>query len=353
MTTARGRPCLTLVSAHESDGEHGVIIPRVISLPKQDTVLIGRSRKQADIVVDVGHNTISRKHAELRMRIVDGQEQWSILDTGSTNGVFVNGVKVAACDLNDADVIQLGGAAMVPVGTVFAGNHVNVRYSFSSRKRMNMQECDSQKRRRSHSPPADHLSVHGAEAQDWEKLLAERVQLQREVQHLRGKLLSHKRIKQSNGLHAHPTGRSHAAIQVTTAKPEPSIVSSLLSLTQCPKCSLPIVNAVILPCAHTFCKTCWQSADGRCCPVCKRLYSLKERPERHCPFLDTLVDHIHTVVGMPFQRDAWKARCQSFGWGEKAGSAEQGPAYKPGASLPVPDISAGSESESDDSDDDR
>ena len=48
--------------------------------------------------------TVSRKHAELE-RVGDG---WSIRDTGSFNGVWVNNTNVDHVMLNDRDVIQIG-----------------------------------------------------------------------------------------------------------------------------------------------------------------------------------------------------------------------------------------------------
>lgn len=45
---------------------------------------------------------------------------------GSTNGVFLNEVKILEQPLEHGDVVQFGGAADIPVGTRFggSGNHI-------------------------------------------------------------------------------------------------------------------------------------------------------------------------------------------------------------------------------------
>ncbi|CAM9901175.1 unnamed protein product, partial [Choristocarpus tenellus] len=93
-------------------------VPTVIHLDK-DSVTIGRSRHTVDVVLDLRPptNTISRKHAGItRFRDSKGQGRFEILDLNSTNGVFVNTVKISSRVLEDGDVVQFGGAAGVPVG---------------------------------------------------------------------------------------------------------------------------------------------------------------------------------------------------------------------------------------------
>ena len=68
--------------------------------------VIGRHRR-SDVVVDVP--TISRSHAVLT-RYDDGS--WTIADTGSKSGVFVNGRRVEIAPLNETDVITIGGVHM-------------------------------------------------------------------------------------------------------------------------------------------------------------------------------------------------------------------------------------------------
>lgn len=66
-----------------------------------ESMLIGRSR-ECDVRVD--DPNVSRKHAELRRE--DGE--WSVADLGSTNGIKVNGRKVASARLAPGDEITLG-----------------------------------------------------------------------------------------------------------------------------------------------------------------------------------------------------------------------------------------------------
>ena len=68
--------------------------------------IIGRS-KRSDVVVEIP--TISRNHAVL-IRYDDGS--WSITDTGSKDGVFVNGKRIRICAIEPEDVISIGGVQM-------------------------------------------------------------------------------------------------------------------------------------------------------------------------------------------------------------------------------------------------
>ena len=68
--------------------------------------IIGRS-KRSDVVVELP--TISRNHAVL-IRYDDGS--WSITDTGSKDGVFVNGKRIRICAIEPEDVISIGGVEM-------------------------------------------------------------------------------------------------------------------------------------------------------------------------------------------------------------------------------------------------
>jgi pSer/pThr/pTyr-binding forkhead associated (FHA) protein len=62
---------------------------------------IGRSITAA---VELDDITISRRHA----LIVRGEGQTVLLDDGSRNGVFLNGVRVNRAELADGDTIRLG-----------------------------------------------------------------------------------------------------------------------------------------------------------------------------------------------------------------------------------------------------
>ena len=64
-----------------------------------DSAVIGRSPK-----CEIFLNDVSRKHAVLE-RVADG---WSIRDTDSFNGVWVNNTNVDHAMLSDRDIVQIG-----------------------------------------------------------------------------------------------------------------------------------------------------------------------------------------------------------------------------------------------------
>ena len=64
-------------------------------------VVVGRSR-ECDVVI--GDPNVSRRHAELRR----GEDGWSVVDLGSTNGVKVNGRRVSDSRLRPGDRITIG-----------------------------------------------------------------------------------------------------------------------------------------------------------------------------------------------------------------------------------------------------
>ena len=67
-----------------------------------DTV-IGRS-SSSDVFV--ASEQLSRMH----VRLVCLGDRWMLQDHGSSNGSFVNGVRVESCQLNDNDRIRIGNA---------------------------------------------------------------------------------------------------------------------------------------------------------------------------------------------------------------------------------------------------
>jgi pSer/pThr/pTyr-binding forkhead associated (FHA) protein len=70
------------------------------------TVVIGRS---AECDIQLGVQNVSRKHA----RVVFQNEEYLIEDLESTNGVFVNGIRVVKCVLRKNDQIEIGGVKLV------------------------------------------------------------------------------------------------------------------------------------------------------------------------------------------------------------------------------------------------
>lgn len=78
---------------------------RLIELGAQD-IVIGRS-PECDIRFVV--ENVSRRHA----RVFFHNEEFMIEDLESTNGLFVNGVKVVRCALRNNDQIELGGVRLL------------------------------------------------------------------------------------------------------------------------------------------------------------------------------------------------------------------------------------------------
>jgi pSer/pThr/pTyr-binding forkhead associated (FHA) protein len=68
---------------------------------EQERVTLGRG-KGCDVILDDG--SVSQMHAALEL----GAAGFSIRDLGSTNGVRVNGSRVAAADLKHGDRIEIG-----------------------------------------------------------------------------------------------------------------------------------------------------------------------------------------------------------------------------------------------------
>jgi FHA domain/Trypsin-like peptidase domain len=75
-----------------------------------ERIRIGRSRDN-DVVLpdDSGTPASSARHAEL----IRAGRSWTIRDAGSSNGTFVNGVRVSEARLRSGDQIGLGGPALL------------------------------------------------------------------------------------------------------------------------------------------------------------------------------------------------------------------------------------------------
>jgi len=69
-------------------------------------VVIGRS---TECDIQLGVQNVSRKHA----RVLHHDEEYLIEDLESTNGVFVNGIRVVKCVLRNDDQIEIGGVKLI------------------------------------------------------------------------------------------------------------------------------------------------------------------------------------------------------------------------------------------------
>jgi len=79
--------------------------PRCFSLEKP-TTRIGRALDN-DLVINeafVGWETVSRDHAEVHLQ----EGRWVLVDSGSLNGVFVNGRRTGRNFLRDGYKVSLG-----------------------------------------------------------------------------------------------------------------------------------------------------------------------------------------------------------------------------------------------------
>jgi pSer/pThr/pTyr-binding forkhead associated (FHA) protein len=91
------RAYLEITGSEEKDG--------IFELGEK-AMVIGRS---ADCDIQLGVQNVSRKHAG----VVFQNEEYLIEDLESTNGVFVNGIKVVKCVLRNNDQIEIGGVRLV------------------------------------------------------------------------------------------------------------------------------------------------------------------------------------------------------------------------------------------------
>jgi hypothetical protein len=68
--------------------------------------IIGRG---PDCDIRLAVDSVSRRHA----RVVLRNEEYHVEDMNSTNGVYVNGVRVVKCVLRDNDQIEMGGVKII------------------------------------------------------------------------------------------------------------------------------------------------------------------------------------------------------------------------------------------------
>jgi pSer/pThr/pTyr-binding forkhead associated (FHA) protein len=83
----------------------GAGAPRDVQL-ELDEVILGRGT-EAQICIESG--AVSRRHAALRR----SNECYTCVDLESSNGVYVNGKRVATQELRDGDTVQVGDALFV------------------------------------------------------------------------------------------------------------------------------------------------------------------------------------------------------------------------------------------------
>jgi len=114
------RPVLTLLS--------GVNAGQIFSIERSVTV-IGRARDAWVRLDDVG---ISRRHACIRRK---GPATFVIEDTGSTNGVYVNGERIETATLTPGDQVQVGSEVILRFGLVDGAEEALSRQLFEASTR--------------------------------------------------------------------------------------------------------------------------------------------------------------------------------------------------------------------------
>lgn len=79
-------------------GQKFPLVPGLVSV-------VGRAE---DAEIKLMDTTISRRHS----RITEEDGEHHLADLGSTNGTYVNQIRVAECSLHDGDLIQVGQTAL-------------------------------------------------------------------------------------------------------------------------------------------------------------------------------------------------------------------------------------------------
>ena len=82
-------------------GLQGIAAGTTFALTAGD-LTIGRDGENEIVLAE---NTVSRQHARVQR---DGQGQWTVMDLGSANGVYVNGMRVQRAVLGAGDEVKIG-----------------------------------------------------------------------------------------------------------------------------------------------------------------------------------------------------------------------------------------------------
>ncbi|CAM9342503.1 unnamed protein product, partial [Scytosiphon promiscuus] len=286
-------------------------LPKVIPLPRESTVTLGRSSKMCTVVLDATPTkSISRKHAE----IVFGKQRgapdtYTLRDLGSTNGVFVNDFKVEEHRLKHGDVVQFGGAADIPVGTRFGGSGNHIRYRFYHEPAARSAQA-SRKRRLSAEPSAD--------VPEAQRPRVERTNTLDAAGTLRATSNGSTKKTKSGSVGVRDEGAGVGAAEGSSARETsggaretPSAVVEVLRDAMCGLCSELLLDAGVLPCSHSFCRLCWADhveKKGTTCPICLRKMHSSERNPRHCSNLDLLITSIVHKLASPEERERWRLR---------------------------------------------
>ena len=86
------------------------LVLKEYTLKKGDSLTIGRDPDNDIVPKD---ETVSNRHAILERK----KEKLIVIDKGSKNGTFVNGIKVQSAELYDEDIVKIGKEINVKVYT--------------------------------------------------------------------------------------------------------------------------------------------------------------------------------------------------------------------------------------------
>ena len=95
--SVKQRACLEILGIDKEN--------RIIELGEED-VIIGRI-PECGICLSI--ENVSREHA----RVIFRNEEYFVEDLGSTNGTYVNGIKIVKCVLRNSDQINIGGVKIL------------------------------------------------------------------------------------------------------------------------------------------------------------------------------------------------------------------------------------------------
>jgi diguanylate cyclase (GGDEF)-like protein len=112
---ANDLPLLMVLYVREGKRLVGRVLPLEATIGE---IFIGRTPDNA-LVLDDG--SVSRRHASL----LYGDDGWTLRDLGSTNGTFVNGVRVREALLRDGDRVRVGGVILQGVLDAPRGQRVD------------------------------------------------------------------------------------------------------------------------------------------------------------------------------------------------------------------------------------
>jgi hypothetical protein len=83
----------------------GPLAPQVIELDR-DTLIVGRAE---NVDIKVPSSALSRRHVRLERY----QGSYRVIDLESSNGVYLNEIRVHSAVLRDSDTLQLGNAVFI------------------------------------------------------------------------------------------------------------------------------------------------------------------------------------------------------------------------------------------------